>query len=133
MTILKKLLTVAGATALLTACSTTPESYVKDWAKLQCQAYEKCSKASFLDDYDDVQECREEYEEYIEDAEWIDDCDFDEDEAKKCLEAVRDYRNSCDYDDLDYDDCAEVFTDCKGGGGPGSYSSYSSSYSSYYY
>jgi len=112
MSIAHKLAAVFGGLVVLTACGNSPEGFVNSYAKLSCQSYEKCTRASFVEAYDDQGECREEIEEFIEDLDLVDDCDFNEDEAKDCLDSLRDYKSSCDPDDYEYDDCAEVFDDC---------------------
>jgi len=119
MLTIRSLAAALGATALLAGCGMSAESFVKDYAKVSCQAYEHCSRASFVDAFDDQEECREETEEYLDDLDVVDDCDFDEEKARKCIETLREFKASCDPDDYDYEDCYETFDDCDGGGGGG--------------
>ncbi len=95
-----------------------------------CTFYENCTKLYFVEYYDDQAECVEELEDNYDDYDYYDDCDFDPDEADKCLDSLKLFARSCDYSDYD-DACGDVW-DCGGGRRQTDTSSYYYSYYSSY-
>ena len=85
----------------------------KDWGaeygQAVCEAYDECLRSYFLENYSDIEDCVDEYEEeYGADA--YDDCDFDPEEARECIDAMKDFAKSCEYVDIS-DECDDVW-DC---------------------
>jgi len=97
----------------LGACGVNEENYGPKLAKAYCKYSYECGRAYHLSEWDDVAECTDDYiddnEDYYEDL--IDDCDFDADKANDCLKSLREATGSCDPDDIEFDDCSEVW-DC---------------------
>jgi hypothetical protein len=58
-----------------------------------------------------MEDCADELEEQFDE---VDDCDFDDDNASKCLASMQKYASTCDEDDAEeaYDDCNDVYDDC---------------------
>jgi hypothetical protein len=110
----------------LLGCSPKPteDTFPALYAEAICDAYDSCLKSYFVDQYSDVEDCVEEYTDDADDV--YDGCDFDADEAARCLESLRDFEKSCLYRDLDSDDCYEVW-DCS----DKTYTDYSTEYTYY--
>lgn len=101
--------------ALTAACGTNEDRWARDSSVQFCKFQQNCYLASFNANYDDQGDCVDELEDDTEDAmdDFFDDCDFEKDEANKCLDAVNRAARTCDEDDIDdlYDDCEDVW-DC---------------------
>jgi hypothetical protein len=94
----------------------TQSNYGERYAPLLCRAQEECSKLYFNEYYSDIKDCVDEVvDEYEDDLEFFEDCDFDKGEAEKCLESLKEFADTCEYRDLG-DDCDEVW-DCGGNTG----------------
>jgi hypothetical protein len=111
---LSRLLAVALGLATLVACGVNEENYLDRSADTWCSFQEKCYRAFFNDNWDDMGEC---VDDYIDDSEdlyedLVDDCDFDPEKADKCLDSYREATRTCDPDDVELDDCFEVVDDC---------------------
>jgi hypothetical protein len=101
-------------TAALLGCTgaLTEENYAGHYAKAACQALKECERSTFMDQFGDTDECREELEDaYDPEQDIFKDCDFSADEAENCLDGIREYAKTCDYGDFEYDNCADVW-DC---------------------
>lgn len=89
------------------------DDFKEAWVEGLCRAEEECTPNDFYDYWEDVEQCLDEYEDYV-DEEWDSgDCDFDSNAANDCIDALNAYENSCDdndYDDVE-DNCDDVF-DC---------------------
>jgi hypothetical protein len=112
-------LRAAAATLLaLSACNAlkpvNEDTFLEQYTRALCDYEEHCNKSSFVEDFDDVQECVDETLELYEDVDF-DGCDFDKDKARSCLDKARDARRDCDPEDVVDDDCSEAF-ECDGGG-----------------
>lgn len=102
-----------GCSLLGGSGSVDEDNYIDKLNKASCSFEKRCATAEFFYYYSDVDDCIGERENYQDDAD-IDygDCDFDDGNAKDCL----DYLNgSCkstgeDYDKM-WDKCREVW-DC---------------------
>jgi hypothetical protein len=102
--------------AALLACSNVNESNYPDrYAEAYCGYLEECEGSAFNDAFSDLDDCVDDFLDDV-DTDELEDCDFDADKAKSCLESVKAAKDECDPDELDDDDCAEVFTDCSAGG-----------------
>lgn len=101
--------------AVLTLACTgklTEETYPAQYAKAACVALQECERSLFLEAFGDMDECREDLEDqFDDDKERLEDCDFDADEASQCLDTLKDYSKSCDYGDFEYDNCNDAW-DC---------------------
>ena len=108
----------------LLACSGVNEdSFPEKYSEAVCNLFAECSRADFLEEWDDVDECAEDYIDIFEDGDVFDGCDFDKDKAKDCLDDLKDAAKDCDIDDLyDSDDCDEVY-DCDDAGDDDDYDS----------
>lgn len=107
--------------SLLTGCSllgggaVTEDNFNEKYATVSCQVNEKCFRGYFESEWDSVDDCvddlvdaAEEYEDYY------DDCDFDDDKAQDCLNALKSAECGDLYEgdeDL-YEDCVEIW-DCE--------------------
>ena len=101
-----------AATLLGCTPKLTEDNYGTHYAKAACQALKECERSLFLDAFGDTDECREELgDAYDPDDDIFKDCDFSADEARQCLDGIREYAKTCDYGDFEYDDCADVW-DC---------------------
>ena len=103
--------------ALLGGCSVNEDSWPNKYAHATCDFAKRCSSAYFFYEYDNVNDCVDEYKDYWEEygASRYADCNFDQGKAKDCLNSLD---RSCkaagsDYDDL-FDDCYDVW-DCGDG------------------
>ena len=80
-----------------------------------CDNLRRCNRGYFDSEFSDMADCVDETEEDFEDlVEEADDygCDFDEDEARECVQSLR--SSSCEdwYEGDTLDDCSDVFDDC---------------------
>jgi len=102
---------VLWLTATLSGCTgeLTQESFIDRYAKESCKALRECDRAFFLDEYGDLDECREEVVDILEDIFEDDSCDFEPDEGERCIEGFGEYKDTCDYDDVESDNCADAF------------------------
>lgn len=98
-------------TATLSGCTgeLDQESFIDRYTKEACKALQECDRAYFLDAFGDVDECREEYSDILEDIFDDGDCDFEPEEGQRCIDGFSEYRDTCDYDDIESDDCADAF------------------------
>lgn len=109
------------------------DNYAEKLSEAFCKINKECSAGSFYDEWDDIEDCTDDFLEQTEDNEdFYEDCDFDDEKAQDCLAALNEV--SCqDYSDSFEDaleDCAEIW-DCgdAGGGGDGYGYGYDSGYS----
>ena len=100
------------------ACGTSATKYPEQYANEVCTFIETCEGTTFAENYSDLDDCVDDLLDDVDVDALEEDCDFDADAAKDCLDAIRDATESCDADDLADDACAEVY-DCDGGGGFG--------------
>lgn len=106
---------VAGLTA--TACYpvNNEDAFASSSAKAGCRALQKCSLAGFLEEYRDMADCVDERTDDNEEFNEIADdrgCDYDEDEAKNCIDALLEYASTCEDADDIADECEKVWDDC---------------------
>jgi hypothetical protein len=104
MVVLWLMATMAGCSGEL-----TQESFIDRYAKESCKALQECERSFFLDEYGDLDECREEIRDVLDDIFDEENCDFEPEEGQRCLDGFVDYRKSCDYDDVESDNCADAF------------------------
>lgn len=93
--------------------SSSPKSFMKRSAKLACQSVKKCEEATWNEaGYSSVADCvdvtlpEDKLEAFVDMCE-----DFDRGKARECLAAGREYKRSCDDNDITAEDikvCAEV-------------------------
>lgn len=107
------------------------DNYAEKLSEAFCKINKECSAGSFYDEWDDIEDCTDDFLEQTEDNEdFFDDCDFDDEKAQDCLAALNEV--SCqDYSDSFEDaleDCAEIW-DCDDAGGGGDGYGYDSGYS----
>ncbi len=107
----------------LTGCFVNEDNYFEQGASVYCEMLFNCYKGMFLADesdgglgYDDVADCVDDQDDNIDDAEDSvseSDCDFDQEQADKCMAANRAYAGTCGPDELDdiSDECEDVW-DC---------------------
>jgi hypothetical protein len=104
----------------LLACFGTvnEKNFIEKYSEALCTFEDECNRSAFLEEWDDVDECVEDSLDAIDDADLdLEDCDFDKDKAKDCLDTIKDATEDCDAEDLaDADECGEVF-DCGDDGG----------------
>lgn len=102
---ISRLIQVAAAGSLLvsmTGCA----GKERRAAKLACKAQKECDEDYFEDEFDDLADCVETYQEYID--------EFEENVGEDCFKALLDfsicsskaYRVDCDYEDA-YDECED--------------------------
>ena len=97
---------------LMVGCATNEDTFWEQYAQVSCTRMHECLKGPFQAEWDDdISECVDDQMDDYEDAEdYYDDCDFDDDKARKCLEQTR--SDSCgDLSEDGVDDCSEVY-DC---------------------
>lgn len=108
----------AFALSTLGACvsvgNVTEDNFAEKSAQLGCKMLEKCNRGYFESEYSDQADCIDELEEDTEDmmdAADDADCDFEEDEAQKCLDTFA--ASTCEeyYEGDAWDDCEDIF-DC---------------------
>lgn len=105
-------LVALAALATLSACKITEENYPEKVAKAQCDYLERCTASTFWYYYESGRDCEDEFMDRWEDYGSITykDCDFNEEEAKACLDALdmscRDVGEQ--YDDWD-ESCYAVY------------------------
>lgn len=92
------------------------DHFIERAAVEQCKVTRKCYLAGYLDEYSDMDDCVDETQEYFEDlADLADDfdCDYEEDKAAECIDAIK-QSISCEDDDLEdaYEACFEDVYDC---------------------
>ena len=113
-------------TLALLACGPGPldkDTYIEHYAPLACKAQESCQKTYFLRQYSDHRDCVDDtIDDYSDREDFYKECDFDKGEAEKCLDATKEYIDSCEYRDID-DECDEVWT-CEGSTRPTYYYGY---------
>lgn len=105
----------------LGGCFVNEDNYFQQSAQLSCEVAFNCYKGLFLADdsdgglgYDDVADCVDDQEDNIDDNEdAVSDCDFDQEQADKCMAAERAYAGTCGPNELDdvNDECEDVW-DC---------------------
>jgi len=106
--------------AACVGCVGTPDRLAKKVAKLDCQWLEKCEGTLFEEAYrSDMERCRNDLESSNQDAfDLLVDagCDYDKQEARKCIRAGRKEKSNCSLDSFDVlvDACEDVF-DCPAG------------------
>lgn len=88
------------------------DTYPAQYASVACARARECDRGAFESAYDDdMTECTDDLEDFSEDAaELWDalDCDFDEDEARGCLEDMQ--SSSCgDLTEGSPNDCSQVY------------------------
>lgn len=106
-----KLTLTAAVIGLLAACGVNKNNFDDKFAESLCKAVRECSEAYFNSYWSSLDDCEEEYSDYYSES-TIEDCDFDNKQARECLKAVDDYARSCDYRDIEgVDACAEIY-DC---------------------
>jgi hypothetical protein len=92
----------------LLACSNgklTEKNYGERYAPLICKAQEECTKLYFNEYYSDIPDCVDEViDEYEDDLDRYDDCDFESNKAERCLESLKEFAKTCEYRDLG-DEC----------------------------
>jgi hypothetical protein len=97
-------------------CGTNEDKWAHDSAVTTCRLLEKCYLASFKSDHDNQGDCVDDVESDNEDLidKFYDDCDFDAEEASRCLDAANKASHTCEENDLEdvYDDCKDVW-DCR--------------------
>lgn len=111
--------TIATIILLLgvSACGSTPASFVRSQARIGCRTLKKCDKFAWVEaDHGSVGKC-------VDDAvdggidDFVDACDdFDAAAARKCLRGMRKIKRSCDPEaasDSQQEACQDV---CGGGG-----------------
>ena len=84
------------------------DTFPDQYASLQCNRVQECSRGYFEAEYDsDMEECTDDY---LDDIDKLDaNCDFDDDEARDCLEKLQ--ASSCGDIVEDYPkDCLKVYT-----------------------
>ncbi len=100
-------------TLLLAGCFLVvdEDTFPDQYASLTCNRMMECNRGYFEAEYDaDMEDCMDEYVDAIEDLD--SDCDFDDDEARDCLEKVQ--SSTCgDLWEDDPKDCGQVYT-CSG-------------------
>ena len=104
--------------APLSACSlfgtkVDEDNFGEEFAEAICSLQKECLALFFYEEYDDLEECADEYAEDWEDG--YEDCDFDQDKAEDCIKAIREADCTDGYDGLEdaFEDCEEVW-DCGG-------------------
>ena len=85
------------------------DTFPDQYASLQYSRVMECQRGYFEAEYDaDMEDCTDDYIDYFDDIEKA-DCDFDDDEARDCLEKVQ--ASTCGDLTEDYPkDCFEVYT-----------------------
>lgn len=98
----------------LSACGVKEDKWPEQLAHAQCAFAKRCATTYFFYQFDDQADCEDEYLDYWDEfgSKVYESCSFDEDNAKKCLEALD---SSCkeagqDYEDFG-EDCYQVW-DC---------------------
>ena len=118
-------LKVTRASALLVlaacvGCVGTPDRLAKKVAKFDCQWLQKCEGTLFEEVYrSDMERCRNDLESSNQDAfDVLVDagCEYDEQEARKCIRSARKEKSNCSLDSFEElaDACEDVF-DCPAG------------------
>lgn len=107
------------------------DNYAEKLSEAFCKINKECSAGSFYDEWDDIEDCTDDFLDQLEDNEdFYEDCDFDDEKAQDCLAALNEV--TCqDYSDSFEDaleDCAEIW-DCGDAGGGGYGYGYDSGYS----
>ncbi len=90
------------------------DNWSRTFSATYCNQLQKCQRGLFESEYSDLEDCKDEVEEALENAaeEAEDaDCDFEEAEAQDCIDSL--HASDCDdFFEQDYlEDCNEVF-DC---------------------
>lgn len=97
-------------TLLLTGCFLVvdEDTYPQQFASLYCNRLLECSRGYFEAEYDaDMEDCVDDQVDRIED--YPSSCDFDDDEARDCLEKVQ--ASTCGDLTEDYPkDCGKVYS-----------------------
>lgn len=111
---LRRLTPVLVLSALAAGCGVDEDNFTEKAAEVTCGYVERCYLGDFVDKWDDMTEC---VEDTIDDTEKIheelnDRCDFDREKADRCLDSYREATRSCDEDDIEWDDCLEIWDDC---------------------
>jgi len=93
-------------------CYSTPEGFARRAAKLDCVRFEECARAQFDAEFDDVADCKDEFED--EAIELIDDiedagCDYVPEAGRECIHTA--YRNRKDCSE---DASEEIAAECQG-------------------
>ena len=109
---------VGAPVLLLTSClvgNIDEDSLPAQYAGPICKNLQRCERGYFESEYSDMADCRDEVADNLEDlVDYADDqdCDFDEDEAKECLQSINSV--SCEdwYEGDASDDCEDVFEGC---------------------
>ena len=100
---------------ILLACAprANEDNFNDKYAEAICDAYESCIRSEFLESYDDHEECVDQFIEDFEDqSDYYKDCDFVPEQATDCLQSLKEFKRTCEYQDFDYDDCDRAW-DCK--------------------
>ena len=105
-------LPVLMALAAMTGCKVTEENWPEKIAKAECAYRERCAAADFWYYYESGRDCEDEYIDRWDEfgSKIYSECDFNEEKAKDCLDAMD---SSCkdvgeQYDDWD-ETCYEVW------------------------
>ncbi len=110
---LSRLLVVATVLGGLLGCGVSEDNFIDKAARATCGYTERCYRGTFVDNWDDMADCIDDYiddnEDFYDDLN--DECDFEPDEADKCLDSYREATRTCDDDDIEYDDCLDIW-DC---------------------
>lgn len=107
----------------LTGCSlfgvgnVTEDNWSETYAEVYCKQLETCNLGLFESEYSDMADCMDEVGDALDDVDDAAndaDCDFDEEEAQQCVDAI--HESDCeDFYEGDYlSDCEDVY-DCDGG------------------
>lgn len=83
-------------------------------ATAMCKSMEKCYRAAFEAEYDDVADCVDNQMDLADEySDYYDDCDFDDGNAQDCLDSINEADCGDFYDDPEdvYEACLEVW-DC---------------------
>jgi hypothetical protein len=92
----------------------SPESYAQKQAKLSCQWTEECAKALFEANYSSMSDCIDTVSQQEEDQNAT--CEFDREQGKECLAAVRRYNGECVPNAAEVEEigreCSNVYYSC---------------------
>lgn len=109
------LMTFLSGCSLLSGTPLDQDSYFDELAETTCKVNKDCFKAYYESEWDDLEECVDDHVDLLDDAkDYYEDCDFDEDQAKACLDAMRgaecgefldegdaeDIADECDYEEI---------------------------------
>jgi hypothetical protein len=96
------ILAILALAVLASGCTGNAATFYEEMVRLGCRFQKKCAKAAFNDQFDDLADCRDEYEDLCSPDDFEDACaDYDKDEAKECLSQTREQIRKCEVDEND--------------------------------